>query len=114
MKRGGTIFDSLRIEAMHDGAWKSPAPWSEVEVQRMSGEGAALGTMDTSGIGQAWTTSRSSRTYAGGLLTPMLFFKTPGGPNTEEALQDAGRAINARAAYPGRGVEPASPLMRRR
>lgn len=109
--RGGTIFDNLRIEAMRDGAHKSPAKQSELEVWHSQG---GLGTMDTSGIGQAWTTSRSSRTYTGGGLAPMTFFPTPGGPNNEIALETAAAQINARNSYPGRGIEPSTPLMRRR
>lgn len=110
-RRGGTIFDNLRIETMRDGATKSPAMQDELEVWHSQG---GLGTMDSSGIGQAWTTSRSSRTYAGGGLQPMIFFPTPGGPNNEIALETAAVQMNARSAYPGRGLEPTSPLMRRR
>jgi hypothetical protein len=115
MKQRGTIYDTLRVEAMRNGAWKSPHPLGprlEAVVQRLNGDGV-LGTMDQSGIGQGWTTSRSSRTYAGGGLTPMAFWPTPAGPNSEIALQNAPVAVNARAAYPGRGMEPLSPLMRR-
>ena len=68
--------------------------------------------MDTSGIGQAATTARSSRTYTGGGLTPQVYTRPP--MNTEDQLTDAGKAMNARAANPSRGVTPNSPLLRRR
>lgn len=115
MKQRGTIYDTLRIEAWRNGAWKSPHPLGpnvEAVVQQLNGDGV-LGTMDQSGIGAAWTTSRSSRVYEGGGLTPMLFWPTPAGPNSEIALQNAPVAVNARAAYPSRGMQPQSPLMTR-
>jgi len=93
---------------MRDGAFKSPGPWgpaAEILGQAINGPGA-MGTMDQSGIGTAWTTSRSSRVYEGGGLTIQTFWPTPAGPNNEIALQNAPVAVNARAANPSRGISP--------
>jgi hypothetical protein len=105
--RTRTIFDGLREQLSRNGAWKTASMQSEHPVIASTTEGM----MDSSGIGQAWTTSRSSRIYAGGGITPQLYTRPP--MNVDDQITDAGKAINARAAYPGRGITPRSPLVRR-
>jgi hypothetical protein len=113
MNRRGTIFDNLRQQAGHNGAWKSPSPQGE----RPTIGNSMYAAMDSSGLGQAATGSRASRTYSGGGVTAQTF--GPGnvaaGPNTDISLLDVGVAMNARAAYPGRGLapQPSTPLARR-
>lgn len=97
-----TIYDSLRQPLGLNGAIKSPSPQSEKPIADQSFRAG----MDTSGIGQSATTARGSRTYAGGALTPQLFGKPPAGANSDESLMKAPVAMNARAAYPGRGITP--------
>lgn len=100
------LYDQLRIEVMRNGAQKSPSPQSELPIlAELRGS-----LMESSGVGQAWTTARSSRTYTGGGITPQEYTQQPAGVNTDTGLSDAGVAMNARAALPNRGH---SPLARR-
>lgn len=99
-------YDTLRQEVMRNGAIQSPTPQSEVP----SLSGMLHSLMESSGIGQAWTTSRGSRTYTGGAVTPQTYVRASGGPGTEEQLINVPMQVNARASYPGRGM---SPLRRR-
>jgi hypothetical protein len=107
-----TLFDNLRQDAMRNGAWKSPTPQSE----RIPAAVSHMAAMDSSGIGQAGTMGRHFRTYTAGDVTPQIWdsaHSQPAGVNTDAQLVDAGVAMNARAAYPGRGLTPTSPLARR-
>jgi hypothetical protein len=107
--RAANLYDSLRIEVGRTGAIASPTPQNERPVQRNSFYAA----MESSGVGQAWTTSRSSRTFSAGTLSPQGWMsKQPAG--FEDIATDAGKHMNARAALPNRGIQPHSPLMRRR
>lgn len=103
-----TVFDGLRIETMRNGAIKSQALQSERPIMDQSVHAA----MDPGGIGAAWTTSRSSRTYTGGGITPQQYIRSQPA-NVDDILTDSGTVMNARAALPNRGVTPNSPLMRR-
>jgi hypothetical protein len=102
------LYDQLRIEVMRNGAIKSPTPQSERPILAEL-EGSL---MTTDGIGQAWTTSRSSRTYQGGGITPQTYSQQAAGVNTDAGLSDAGVAMNARATLPNRGTGT-SPMARR-
>lgn len=107
-RQSHTIYDGLREQISRNGAWKQPAPWDE----RPAADSSVHAQMDTSGIGQAWTTARSSRTYAGGGITPQRY-TTAQPANVEDILTDAGQVMNTRPALPNRGITPRSPLMRR-
>ena len=103
-----TIYDELRIDVGRDGAIKSPSPQSEKPIIASS----VYAGMDTSGIGQADTTSRDTDTYTGGAVTPFDYMTPPAG--VEDRLADAGKINNTRQANPSRGITPSSsPLMRR-
>jgi hypothetical protein len=111
--RGGTLYDGLRQAASHNGAWKTFGPQQDQEQPVM--ESSAHSQMDVGGIGAAWTTSRSSRTYTGGRITPQVYTTPRAAPaNVADIQADAGMIMNARAALPNRGVTPRSPLMRGR
>lgn len=102
------LFDGLRIETMRNGAIQSHSMQSERPIMDQSFHAA----MDPGGIGAAWTTSRSSRTYTGGAVTAQQYIKAQPA-NVDDILTDSGMVMNARAALPNRGVTPNSPLLRR-
>ena len=99
--RAGTIYDALRIPVSQNGALQSPTPQSERPIAAQSfyaGE-------DSSGIGQASTTARHSRTYTGADFMPQGYLmRQPAG--FEDVALDAGAQMNARAAHPSRGLSP--------
>lgn len=116
-RRGqSTIYDALRIETAHDGAWKSPS----MQDERAPAGNSFYAAMDSSGIGQADTSSDTAgRTYFGGFLPSPQRFAVPASFNSPQDVNKA-PVENARAALPGRGVQPLrrtntrrSPLARR-
>ncbi len=102
-QRGPGMFDA-----------QAPAPQiAEAAIQGNLGGGTLL---NPGGLAQAHTTSRSSRMYSGGGLTPQNYERQQAGPGTPEQLADVPRTMNARQALSrNRGMGPrfGSPLKRK-